>query len=256
MNSIQLYSNEKFSVRTTRDMDGTVWFVAKDIAEALEYSEESIKSLANLLAPVPEHWKGRKRIQTIERGFQEMVCLTEQGVYFFLGRSDKPKALPYQMWIAGEVMPSIMHTGSYSIGEYKPSISKQEIEGLAFFYEYAGLKGNQATLALDKYIRACTGRSALEVGEVALEAPKQNQPLTPTEIGRQLGISARTVNSLLAEAGYQHKIAGRWEALEPGLPYSVLLDTGKAHSDGVPVCQLKWYSDILPVIERLMEDCA
>ena len=95
MSNIQLYSNEEFSVRTTKDEDGTVWFVAKDIAEALEYSDESVKSLANLLAPVPEAWKGRKRIQTIERGVQEMLCLMEQGVYFFLGRSDKPKALPY-----------------------------------------------------------------------------------------------------------------------------------------------------------------
>ena len=31
-----------------------------------------------------------------------------------MGRSDKPKALPYQMWIAGEVVPDIMHKGSYS----------------------------------------------------------------------------------------------------------------------------------------------
>ena len=42
-----------------------------------------------------------------------MLCLSEQGLYFFLGRSDKKKALPYQMWIAGEVVPSIRKTGFY-----------------------------------------------------------------------------------------------------------------------------------------------
>ncbi|MBR0251141.1 MAG: phage antirepressor KilAC domain-containing protein [Synergistaceae bacterium] len=42
-----------------------------------------------------------------------MLCLTEQGLYFFLGRSDKPKALPYQMWIAGDVVPSIRKHGIY-----------------------------------------------------------------------------------------------------------------------------------------------
>ena len=91
MNKIQLYSNEKFSVRTTRDENGQVWFVGKDIAEALEYAETS--NPARLFASVPECWKGVKRIHTVERGEQEMICLTEQGVYFFLGRSDKPKAL-------------------------------------------------------------------------------------------------------------------------------------------------------------------
>ena len=202
MISIQLYSNEDFSVRTTQDADGTVWFVVKDVAQALEYTEESIKSLANLLAPVPDCWKGRKRIQTIDRGMQEMVCLTEQGVYFFLGRSDKPKALPYQMWIAGDVVPDIMHTGSYSRNKLKPSITKQEVESIAFLYEYAGLKGNQATLALDKYIKSCTGRSALEAGEIIIIAPDNKQLLNPTDIGKEFGISARKVNDLLAGAGY------------------------------------------------------
>ena len=66
---------------------------------------------------VPDLWKGTKRIRMNlkdgrEQG-REMLCLSEQGLYFFLGRSDKPKALLYQMWIAGEVVPSIRRTGSY-----------------------------------------------------------------------------------------------------------------------------------------------
>jgi phage antirepressor YoqD-like protein len=44
-----------------------------------------------------------------------MVVLTEQGLYFFLARSDKPLALPFQKWIAGEVIPSIRKTGKYSL---------------------------------------------------------------------------------------------------------------------------------------------
>jgi hypothetical protein len=28
-------------------------------------------------------------------GVQEMLCVSEQGLYFFLGRSDKPAALPF-----------------------------------------------------------------------------------------------------------------------------------------------------------------
>lgn len=42
-----------------------------------------------------------------------MLTLTEQGLYFFLGRSDKPAALPFQKWLAGEVLPSIRKTGGY-----------------------------------------------------------------------------------------------------------------------------------------------
>ena len=117
-NALQVFSNNDFSVRTRKDDDGTIWFVAKDIAHALDYSDES--NPARLFAHVPDFWKGVKRIHSTSdkitaRPYQEMLCLNEQGVYFFLGRSDKPKALPYQMWIAGEVVPSIRENGSYSV---------------------------------------------------------------------------------------------------------------------------------------------
>ena len=85
--AIQVYSNQDFTVRTTRDEDGTLWFVARDVMNALEYSDSSTPS--QVMQSVPEIWKGIKRIDTLG-GEQEMLCLTEQGLYFFLGRSDKP----------------------------------------------------------------------------------------------------------------------------------------------------------------------
>lgn len=91
-------------------VDGEPWIVARDVAEALEYSEASNPS--RLFQAVPDEWKGVKRIHT-PGGEQNMLCLSEQGLYFFLGRSDKPKALPYQKWIAGEVVPSIRKHGAY-----------------------------------------------------------------------------------------------------------------------------------------------
>ena len=94
MNELQIFQNENFSIRTIREND-EIWFVAKDIAEALDYSRFD----SNLIQNVPDIWKGTKRIRTrSENGVvqeREMLCLTEQGLYFFLGRSDKPKALPY-----------------------------------------------------------------------------------------------------------------------------------------------------------------
>lgn len=105
--AIQVFNNGDFRVRTI-ESGSEIWFVAKDIAEALEYERFD----SNLIKHVPEIWKGTKRIRT-PGGEQGMLCLTEQGVYFFLGRSDKPKAIPYQMWIAGEVIPSIRKHGMY-----------------------------------------------------------------------------------------------------------------------------------------------
>ena len=139
MNEIQVFQNENFSVRTLKEND-KIWVVAKDVVHALDYSMSS--STAQLVQSVPEIWKGIKRIDTLG-GEQEMLCLTEQGLYFFLGRSDKPKALPYQIWIAGDVVPSIRKTESYS------TTSLSEIMPMAErILAVAGITGNQLALEL------------------------------------------------------------------------------------------------------------
>ncbi|WP_267885715.1 BRO-N domain-containing protein, partial [Xylella fastidiosa] len=89
--------------------DGNPWFVAKDIAEALEYRWNASKSISH----VPSEWRGVESVST-PSGQQEVIVISEPGLYFFLGRSDKPKALPFQKWLAGEVLPSIRKTGSYT----------------------------------------------------------------------------------------------------------------------------------------------
>jgi hypothetical protein len=89
-------------------------WVVKDVAEALGYPETTLTNLNRLTAHVPKEWKGRYPIPT-PSGTQQMVTFTEQGLYFFLGRSDKPAALPLQMMVAGKILPAIRKTGSYAV---------------------------------------------------------------------------------------------------------------------------------------------
>ena len=102
--SLQVFDFESKQVRWTLDENNEPWFVVKDVAEATEYSKTSTP--AALVSAVPEEWKGIKPIHT-PGGMQDMTCLSEQGVYFFLARSDKPAALSFQKKIAGEILPSI-----------------------------------------------------------------------------------------------------------------------------------------------------
>lgn len=156
MSNIQIYSNNNFRVRTVTDEDGVVWFVGKDIVEALEYAEAS--NPARLFANIPDAWRDVKPFHT-NGGEQNMLCLSEQGLYFFLGRSDKPKALPYQMWIAGDVVPSIRKTGSYSINS---GINERRMLAAKIVLEAAGIIGNQCALSLDRLYKHYEGISAFE----------------------------------------------------------------------------------------------
>ncbi|MDR1510041.1 MAG: phage antirepressor KilAC domain-containing protein, partial [Synergistaceae bacterium] len=65
---------------------------------------------------VPEEWRGVLSVYTPSSN-QEMWALTEQGLYFYLARSDKPKALAFQKHIAGEILPSIRKHGAYMTPE-------------------------------------------------------------------------------------------------------------------------------------------
>ena len=254
--SLQVFNNGQFSVRSVYE-NGEIWFVAKDIALTLEYKESTISNnISNLFGNVPEIWKGNKRIIT-PGGEQEMLCLTEQGVYFFLGRSDKPKAQPYQIWIANDVVPSIRKTGSYSLFKDNPALPNGVLEGAKLIFETAGITGNQLTLAMDKVYKSYTGRSALLAGDIQLEAPVKEQALTPSQIAPLVGLSsskkgARAVNKMLEIVGFQRRIAESWEPIGKGREYAVVLDAGKKHSDSTPIRQVKWNSGIVKILKDLM----
>ena len=123
--------------------NGEPWWVAKDIAEILEYKWAGSGTINH----VPEKWKGVDSVPT-PSGKQSMALLSEHGLYFFLARSDKPKALPFQEWIAGEVIPSIRKTGKYEITNQarKESIAARNAlteswqkHGADKFYHYINL---------------------------------------------------------------------------------------------------------------------
>lgn len=105
-----VFSHPSFGAVRVVEHNGEPWFVAKDVASALGYAESS--NPARLFQSVPEEWKGVKQIHTLG-GEQQVLTISEQGLYFFLGRSDKPGALPFQKWLAGEVIPAIRKHGGY-----------------------------------------------------------------------------------------------------------------------------------------------
>lgn len=119
------FESSSASIRVI-EIDGEPWFIAKDVAEALEYAESSLETIGKLIANVPTEWVDRKRIPVPDEwkgtnpirtpgGDQDMVILSEPGLYFFVARSDKPKALPFQKWLAGDVLPSLRKRGFYGL---------------------------------------------------------------------------------------------------------------------------------------------
>ena len=110
MSNLVSFAFEDNLVRSRLDENGEPWFVAKDVALALGY----VWKRAATIGHVPEEWRGSYSVQ-LPSGEQEMLTLSEQGLYFFVARSDKPRALPFKKWLAGEVLPSLRRLGRYEM---------------------------------------------------------------------------------------------------------------------------------------------
>jgi prophage antirepressor-like protein len=110
---------------------------------------------------VPAEWVYRKPIPVRSKNgveqLRSVLCLSEQGLYFFLARSDKPKAIPFQKKIAGEILPSIRKHGAYMTPEKIEEIltNPDTIIGLA-----EALKREQTKR---KEFLRCFGEMALSV---------------------------------------------------------------------------------------------
>ena len=119
MNNIIPFNFKKSPIRVVQDDSGEPLFVVKDVMSALGYSIDG--GISKYIKHVPDEWKGGTPIST-PGGTQEMAVLTEQGLYFFVSRSDKEAAIPFQKWIAGDVIPSIRKTGTYTYTDQQYTI--------------------------------------------------------------------------------------------------------------------------------------
>ncbi|WP_431026160.1 BRO-N domain-containing protein [Halomonas sp. H5] len=99
---------QEAEVRTATDDKGEAWFCAKDVFDALGIAWKSGYSLRNMPAEwvCPLHLRG-------QRGFGEVLFISEAAVYRVLFRSNKPQAVSFANWVCGEVLPAIRKQGFF-----------------------------------------------------------------------------------------------------------------------------------------------
>lgn len=102
----QFTFHNEYNVRII-DLDGELWFVATDVANALDYP-----SASHVARNLDEDEKGIHNLYTLG-GSQEMLIINESGLYSAILKSRKPEAKKFKKWVTSEVLPSIRKTGKY-----------------------------------------------------------------------------------------------------------------------------------------------
>lgn len=109
-NSLRVFDNEEFGTIRTVMIDGEPWFVGKDVAEALGYTNPRDA----LSKHVDDEDKKTVAIRDGIRGNPNVTVINESGVYSLILSSKLPNAKKFKRWVTAEILPSVRQTGSYS----------------------------------------------------------------------------------------------------------------------------------------------
>lgn len=112
MNEIQIFKNDQFGEVRTLIKNGEPWFVGKDIAEILGYSNTK-DALATHVEAEDKEVIQRSENATLEIPNRGLTIINESGLYSLILSSKLPTAKQFKHWVTAEVLPTIRKTGGY-----------------------------------------------------------------------------------------------------------------------------------------------
>lgn len=107
MNNIKVFENNEFGTVRTVEVDREPFFVGKDVAEILGYSNPQ-KAIRD---HVDEEDKTLNESFTVNGTMA--VLINESGLYSLVLSSKLPTAKKFKRWVTSEVLPAIRKTGGY-----------------------------------------------------------------------------------------------------------------------------------------------
>ena len=215
MKELKIFDNEEFGqIRTILDQNKEPWFVGKDVAEILKYSNTRDALSRHVdkedKADVAIHDGRQNRNQTV---------INESGLYSLIFSSKMDKAKEFKRWVTSEVLPSIRKDGGYIVANENDT----EEDILAKAMIIAGKKIEQLKFESKKKDQI--------IGELKPKADYvdkilQNKSLIKvSSIAKDYGMSAYQMNKLLHELKIQYKQGDQW------LLYANIQDKGYTSSE-------------------------
>ncbi|HEA6015211.1 TPA: phage antirepressor [Staphylococcus aureus] len=220
MQALQTFNFEELPVRTLT-VDNEPYFVGKDVAEILGYSN----TRDALSKHVDEDDKEilTSRNTTLEnlpnRG---LTAVNESGLYSLIFSSKLESAKRFKRWVTSDVLPAIRKHGIYTTDSVIENTLNNPDYIINILTEYK--KEKEQNLLLQQ-----------EMGELKPKADyvdeilKSTGTLATTQIAADYGISAQKLNKLLHEVRLQRKVNKQW------VLYSEHMGKSYTESDTIPI---------------------
>lgn len=229
MNEMQVFSNPDFGTIRTTEIEGEPWFVGKDVASVLGYTNPR-KALAD---HVDADDKGVTKRDTLG-GAQEMTVINESVLYALVLSSKLPGAKQFKRWVTSEVLPSIRKTGSYALPKDYPAALRALADAEEAKLRLLAENQQQAQVIADfEPIRQYVDTILESKGTMAT-----------SQIAADYGLTAQKLNKILHDGGIQRNVNGQWllYAKHMGRGYTKSKTIQIIRSDGRPdtIMQTQW----------------
>ena len=227
MQELQIFNNPDFGEIRTLTINEEPWFVGKDVAMVLGYSNPR----KAMIDHVDEEDKtdGVTIRDSIGRE-QNPICINESGLYSLILSSKLESAKRFKRWVTAEVLPAIRKTGTYSV--QLPKDYPSALRALADAEEKKMALLNE------------NARQKQIIGELKPKADylddilKNSGLVTITQIAKDYGMSGKAFNKLLHELCVQYYQSGQW------LLYSKYHNCGYTHSETIQITHTDGRKDV------------
>ncbi|WP_029470647.1 phage antirepressor [Blautia producta] len=113
MNELKTFKDAEFGQVRTVTIDNEPWFVGKDVAEALGYSDTN----KAVTMHVEEEDKKLNDKSSSSFGQRGATLINESGLYALIFGSKLESAKRFKHWVTSEVLPAIRKHGAYAVDE-------------------------------------------------------------------------------------------------------------------------------------------
>ena len=112
MNELKIFENEQFGKVRVVQIEDDPWFVGKDVAAALGYSDTK-SALKDHVDVEDKQIIQRGQIATLDIPNRGMTIINESGLYSLVLSSKLPSAKVFKRWVTSEVLPAVRKHGAY-----------------------------------------------------------------------------------------------------------------------------------------------
>lgn len=188
---VTVFNNEEFGDVRTIMIDNEPWFVGRDVANILGYSNS--RQAISTHVDDEDKKDGVTVCDSIGRE-QKPVLINESGLYSLIFGSKLESAIKFKNWVTKEVLPCIRKNGIYATDNVIDNILNNPDFGIELLTK---LKEERA--------------ARIEAEKTNAILMHVNKTYTMTEIAKEIGLkSANELNKILAEKKIQYKSNGTW----------------------------------------------